>query len=114
MTKHRSRREATSPRSVGWSLYDPRRLAEDLKVDVELADWALERNGFFKAVRIREELIRWKERLKAERRQLTEEYESTKGKLIDINDRRIHVEDTLAGIRDLLRMPREKEKSDDD
>lgn len=102
------RRAAQSPRSAAWTLYDPAPLAQRLGLPVEVVDLALEETGFNKAVRMREEVIRWKENLRREERGLLAE-------LTDVNKRRhaiglrlSAVREQLASVRNLLRIPREK------
>lgn len=101
------RSTAYSPRSAAWTLYDPAKLAEMLGLPVEFVDQALEKTGFNKAVRIREEVIRWKENLRSEERALLSSI-----KLIESERRRIRarlsaVQEQLASTRNILRIPRE-------
>lgn len=101
------RKTATSPRSASWTLYDPRVLAAKLGVDLLLVEAALEETGYAKAVHIREELIRWKERLRAEERDLQKEIKELERVRAEKRNRLGRAQEQLANIRNLLRLPRE-------
>jgi len=107
MGKHRPRSDAATPLSAHWRLYRPQDLASELGVDGSAAVQALEKTGFSKAVRIREELIRWKTRLLVEQRQVTREIQELDHKRFHLSARGHEIANTLAGIRDVLRIPRE-------
>ena len=102
------RSNAYTPRSAGWTLYRPEDLAEKLGVGVSAADVALEETGFNKAVRIREELIKWKERLRMEERTLAEGQATLRAQLREIDGRLSICRTQLANVRNILRLPREK------
>ena len=109
------RKEATSPLSAEWRLYDPEQFIETLMGYVELQKGAtkedilrsLEVNGYSKATRQREELIKWKVRLQNE----LKEHAIAKRKLMrqisDHNNRMKAVALSLEGVRNVLRIPRE-------
>jgi hypothetical protein len=82
-----------------------------VKLDKPLAevDLALEETGFNKAVRIREELIRWKTRLLAEQKELHRDEQETRKVLETITNRQYRVAGMLINVRNILRIPREKE-----
>ena len=101
------RKTAYTPKSAGWTLYRLGDLAEKLNVDVVSADVALEATGFNKAVRIREELIRWKERLRKEEAELDAERERLRKEHNAISSRLALVREQLANVRNILRLPRE-------
>lgn len=101
------RKTAYSPRSAAWTLYDPAELAAKLGLPVEQVDRALEQTGFNKAVRIREELIRWKENLRSEERSLLASLDTLRGEQRRIKARLAPVQEQLASVRNLLRLPRE-------
>lgn len=101
------RRTAYGPRSAGWTLYRIADLADKLGVDMVTLDTALEQTGFNKAVRIREETIRWKERLRKEERALMDEQEQHRAALKATGHRLGTVREQLANVRNLLRIPRE-------
>lgn len=101
------RSTAYSPRSASWTLYDPRKLAEKLGLPVETIDAALEETGFNKAVRIREEVIRWKENLRSEERALLASVQLLEGERRRMKSRLSAVQEQLASVRNLLRIPRE-------
>jgi len=108
--KPRPRSDAYSPRSVCWTLYKPEKLAEKLNVPVEAVDIALEETGFNKAVRIREETIRWKTRLIDEQRNLHGQHKQLHEEIQKVNTRIREVDEMLVNIRNILRIPREKER----
>jgi hypothetical protein len=110
--KARNRKDATSPRSQHWTLYNPEDVAERLNIPLKDVDIALEETGFNKAVRIREQLIRWKTKLIAEQKILKHEEEDLKAKLKIIKSSQYETERTLRSVRDILRMPREKGGND--
>lgn len=101
------RRTAYSSLSAGWTLYEASELATQLGVTVEAAEAALTANGFKKAVQIREELIKWKERLRHEETALSKEASRLRGELRAVADRKSRVDEQLSNIRNLLRLPRE-------
>jgi len=103
------RSNAYSPRSAGWTLYKPEVLAEKLMLPVEMVDKALEETGFNKAVRIRELLIRWKTELISEQKELAKTRYELQEKLRRIGQREKEVSEMLVNIRNILRIPREKE-----
>lgn len=102
------RRTAQSPRSASWTLYDPAPLAERLGLSVDVVDRALEETGFNKAVRIREEVIRWKESLRREERDLLAALRDLNTKRRTAHERLDVVREQLISVRNLLRIPREK------
>lgn len=102
------RKAAATPESAAWTLYDPRELAQVLGLPVDQVDRALERTGFNKAVRIREEVIRWKERLRHEERDLRERLGALDGERDVIRQRLREVGEQLENTRNILRIPREK------
>lgn len=98
---------AYSPNSSQWTLYDPKALAEKLGMPVDVVDRALIETGFNKAIRQREELIRWKARLRKEEVAL-------QGELMEINQRKrmigqrlTAIREQLINVRNILRLPRE-------
>lgn len=98
-------------RSAHWKLYRPELVADELKAwhrDPAEIDAALEKTGFKKAVRIREELIRWKTRLLAEERAITAEYEELNAKRVELRRRREIVRYALVNVRNVLRLPRKE------
>lgn len=101
------RRTAYSSLSGGWTLYDASVLAEHLGITQEAANEALTVCGFKKAVQIREELIKWKERLRHEETALAKEAQRLRGELRAVADRKSRVDEQLSNIRNLLRLPRE-------
>ena len=108
MATLRPRADAYSPRSVGWSLYNPGDVAEKLGLPLEAMDLALEETGFNKAVRIREMIIRWKTELLAEQKKPDAEYQTHRLTMLAIKHRRRQVDEMLTNIRNILRIPREK------
>lgn len=102
-----SRSNAYGPRSAGWTLYDPRVLADRLGLPVAVIDRALEETGYHKAVRIREELIRWKERLRAENADITAEFKVLAERKRALQQRNKEVQEQLRNVRNLLRISRE-------
>lgn len=102
------RREATSnhPLSSGWTLYNPQDLADKLNLPLGKVEKALEETGFIKAVRIREELIKWKTRLLEEQKNIANERKELQEKLKKINQRESVIKDDLVNIRNILRIPR--------
>lgn len=106
-----ARSTAYTPKSAGWTLYRLADVADKLGVDVTAADEALEVTGFNKAVRIREELIRWKERLRAEERGLAAEKDVLRKEHARVCGRLSLVREQLENVRNVLRLPREKAES---
>lgn len=102
------RSTAYTPRSAGWTLYRAGDVAKQLGVDEAAADAALETTGFNKAVRIREEIIRWKERLRGEERELQTRRSYLRDELAETNSRLKVVQEQLENVRNILRLPREK------
>lgn len=102
------RRTAVTPKSAGWTLYDPKPLADRLGLSVEEIDRALEETGFNKAVRIREEIIRWKERLRHEERDLVSDLADLHKRRSVITLRLSRVREQLESVRNILRLPRER------
>ena len=103
------RSNAYSPKSANWTLYKPEVLADKLKMPVDVIDTALEETGFHKAVRIRELIIKWKTDLIQEQRNLHFEREKLQGELCKVKQREKEVTEMLVRIRNILRIPREKE-----
>lgn len=101
------RKAAATPKSASWTLYDPQALALDLDLSVDVVDAALERNGFNKAVRIREEVIRWKERLRHEERSLQAELRLVLQRKRELSGRLKELGEQLESVRNVLRIPRE-------
>lgn len=98
-----------SPLSSSWTLYRPQDVAQKLGVPDDRAHKALEETGFNKAVRIREELIRWKERLRKEQNEVNMRREELRHELQKLNQRDAEIKDVLANVRNILRIPREAE-----
>lgn len=107
--KPRPRRDAYSPNSAGWTLYKPEKLAEKLNLPTETVDKALEETGFNKAVRIRELVIKWKTRLLSEQKELHKKREELQKEIKQVALREKEVNEMLVNIRNILRIPREKE-----
>ena len=113
--KGRPRRDATSPRSVNWTLYRPEDVARawnrgagGSSMSVKEIHKILEETGFVKAVKIRENLIREKTRLIAERREVERRRVSLERRL-KVTRRVSHeLERRLVMIRNILRIPREQ------
>lgn len=102
-----SKRAATSPLSQDWKLYDPKILADELGLPVEQVNAALTKTGYNKAIRQKEELIRWKCRLVNEYKDVSREIRDVYRHLKNLKDRRRNIEDTMENTRNLLRIPRE-------
>lgn len=102
-----SRKNAYSPLSSSWGLYNPNDLAKELNISSDKVHKALEKTGFNKAVRIREELIKWKERLRIEQRDLTKQRQKLQAELRQLNQRDQELREMLTNIRNILRLPRE-------
>jgi len=104
-----NRRVATSsnPLSADWTLYDPAVLAEKLSLPIEVVSAALVETGFAKAVHVRMELVRWKERLRNEDRDLSEELRRLDNSRRAIMARKAIVKEALEGARNVLRLPRD-------
>lgn len=109
MDKPISRRNAYTPRSAGWTLYRPQDVATKLNKPLDEVETALEETGFNKAVRIRELLIKWKTELLDEQRELAYEYKQVREQTLRIKRREKEVSEMLTNIRNILRIPREKE-----
>lgn len=105
------RKTTDSPLSAGWALYDPKPLAEMLDRHPVIVDNLLERTGFNKAVRIREEVIKWKTRLIHENRQLEHILNGLNSERRTTNNRLKAVKEQLEGVRNILRIPRESPKT---
>ena len=107
MSNHRPRRAALTPKSAAWTLYKPGPMSQDLGVDQDRLESELERHGFAKAVRIREQVIREKEILRYRVKVRRKLIERAKARLAE--DHRLQMEDErkLAMLRDILRLPRE-------
>lgn len=105
--KKLNRSAAYSPLSAGWTLYDPGKLAEHLGIDIDVVHVALEKTGFNKAVRIREEVIRYKERLRKEQADLSNRRGVLLQEKAKVDQREREVREALENIRNILRMPRE-------
>lgn len=101
------RSTAYSAKSAGWTLYRADELAQRLGVSEQNADRALEETGFNKAVRIREELIHWKERLRKEEKALADERERCLKDAKKLAERLSTVREQLENVRNVLRLPRE-------
>jgi hypothetical protein len=102
------RKAQGGPLSADWTLYDPARLAEKLGLSVAQVDAALEQTGFNKAVRIREEVIRWKERLRHEEAGLRDRLEIIDAERTEIKGRLSIVCEHLENTRNCLRISRQK------
>jgi hypothetical protein len=107
--KARPRRDSYSPTSANWTLYDPQELADNLGLEVDIVDRALEKTGFNKAVRIREDLIKRKTALLKEQKELFKLEQKARNKLKQIEYKQYIVANTLVEIRNILRIPREKD-----
>jgi len=83
-------------------------VAEDFFLPVERVSEVLERNGFIKAVRIREALIRWKTRLLDSQRAAALEERALRERLAEMVQERRERERVLLEIRNILRLPREE------
>lgn len=115
--KGRPRRDATSPRSVYWTLYRPEKVREmingkawdrDVLISLEETHRILEITGFVKAVRIRENLIREKTRLLAERHRVEKRRVSLERRLKATKRVSHELARRLVMIRNILRIPREQ------
>jgi hypothetical protein len=106
--KAQPRRNAYSPNSVNWTLYNPEDVADELELPVHKVDIALEKTGFNKAVRIRESLIKRKTNLLIEQKELHKLEQRTRGELKKIQYKQYIIANTLVEIRNILRIPREK------
>lgn len=104
----RPAREAASPLSANWTLYKPEVLAEKLGLPLEVVDKALEETGFYKAVRIREEVIRLKTRLLKEQKELTKREQELAKELKQVRRELYYLQRELTHLRNILRLPREK------
>lgn len=104
----RGRGEAVSPLSQNWTLYKPEKLAEKLNLSVKIVDKALEETGFNKAVRIREQLIKWKCGLLKEQRDLRKGESKLLKLLAAMRLTKHQNELQLMNIRSILRISREK------
>jgi hypothetical protein len=105
--KKLNRSAAYSPMSAGWTLYNPEKLAKHLDIDTDIVHDALEKTGFNKAVRIREELIRYKERLRKEQKALTNKRQVLMQEKAKVDQREREVREALENVRNILRIPRE-------
>jgi len=104
----RPRKDAASPLSANWTLYKPEVLAEKLGLPLEVVDKALEETGFYKAVRIREEVIRLKTRLLKEQKELTKRERELAEELKRVRRELYYLQRELIHLRNILRLPREK------
>lgn len=102
------RKTQGGPLSAAWTLYDPSKLAEKLGLPIDVVDAALEQTGFNKAVRIREEVIRWKERLRREEANLRGRLDEIDAERRQVRSRFMVVSEQLENIRNILRLPRQK------
>ena len=100
--------EAASPLSANWTLYKPEVLAEKLGLPLEVVDEALEETGFYKAVRIREEVIRLKTNLLKEQKGLTKREQELAKELKQVRRELYYLQRELTHLRNILRLPREK------
>jgi len=100
--------EAASPLSANWTLYKPEVLAEKLGLPLEVVDKALEETGFYKAVRIREEVIRLKTNLLKEQKELTKREQELAKELKQVRRELYYLQRELTHLRNILRLPREK------
>ena len=107
--KLRPRKDAYTPQSCHWTLYNPEDVANRLNKSIDEVDNVLEQTGFNKAVRIREEIIRWKTKLIEEQKQLAKGELALRKQIQANKSRQYQVEEMLINIRNILRMPREKE-----
>jgi len=108
------RGNAYSPKSANWTLYKPEVLAEKLDMPLDVVDIALEETGFYKAVRIRELIIKWKTELIDEQRKLHFKREELQKELSKVKQREKEVSEMLVRIRNILRIPRERERTSHD
>lgn len=115
--KGRPRSDATSPRSANWTLYRPGKVADminghawdrDILLSVEETHRILEETGFVKAVKIREELIREKVRLIAERKRVERRRIRLEKRIRVTRRYSTELDRRLIMIRDILRVPREQ------
>ena len=74
-------KQPDAPLEQGWSLYRPALVAYKLDKDIKETDEILQDTGFYKAVRVREELIRYRIRLQRD-------IAATNGRLMEIADER--------------------------
>jgi len=102
------RSTAISCRSAQWTLYNPEDVAKRLDKPVATVDLALEETGFNKAVRIREDVIRWKTNLLTEQKQIARDQQELRHKQLALKTRANQVEEMLINVRNILRIPREK------
>lgn len=109
-SKRHSRKYAMSPGSEHWTLYRPADLSRELGCDIGAVEIALERTGFKKAVRIREELIRLKSRLKNARRAAFEAAEAHRSLAKKEHVKMVNLDHQLEDIRDVLRLPRKEKR----
>ena len=101
------RRNAYSPRSAGWTLYKPDKLADRLGLSVDDVDKALEETGFNKAVRVRESLIKWKTGLLDEQKEIHKQRQALQKQIRIVAQREKEISEMLIQIRNILRLPRE-------
>lgn len=109
-----ARSTAVDPLSSDWSLYDPRRLAKLLFGDasdnhVGAVAAALEKCGFNKAVRVREEVIRYKVRLMGEGRDLDRAIAQVSGVLKKLKAARAANAVEMQAARNILRLPQKED-----
>ena len=100
------RKEAHNPLSVNWSLYNPQKVADELNVAIDHTHEALRKNGYFKATRIREELIKWKIRMQREQKEISLELRELNRRKRELRGRYNILADTLQNVRNMLRIPR--------
>lgn len=109
------------PLSPTWTLYDSSELLKDLQaytqgpftLDQKTLDDLLERNGFNKAVRVRMEVLAWKERLRIEEQNLKKVEAELRENLRKLQLRIAAVQEQLISCRNILRIPRENRVLED-
>lgn len=110
--------EATQgPLSSGWTLYDSSKLYEKLSAhcgffNQKELDKALEETGFNKAVRVRMEVLAWKERCRIEAQNLNKLLTEYRKQVKKIEERLEVLNDTLQQTRNILRIQRENPNED--
>jgi hypothetical protein len=110
--KAKSRKNIADARSSSWTLYNPEKLTIELNevyennVDVHTVDQLLLENGFNKAMRIRESVIRSKCELITEVADLDIEIRSLENKLRSLRRERGTKHRMLVMLRNILRISR--------
>lgn len=103
----RKRQNMGNPLSPQWTLYNPEALAAKLGLPVDTVNEALRETGFAKAVSVRMEVLRWKERLRHEDQELHREYDRLMEEVKRVKARMSRVKEMLTNCRNILRLPRD-------